>query len=176
MELLSKEQIVTALNALNSRLRTQNIHVQLYIVGGTVMCLVYDARPATKDVDAWFTKASAVRKAAALVADEMGLPADWLNDAAKAFIPKKAQFELWQSLSNLDILVADTRTLLAMKCAAARTKEDAGDIKFLAEQLGLKSSREILDVVVAYYPIERITIRVQLLLEELFDDGTGMSD
>lgn len=170
MELLSKEQIITALNALNSHMSSQHVHAQLHIIGGTVMCLVYDARPATQDVDAWFNEASTVRKAAAIVADELGLPADWLNDAAKAFIPDKAKFELWQSLSHLDIMVADARTLLAMKCAAARSKEDAGDIKFLAKQLGLHSSQEILDVVLAYYPIEQITIRVQLLLEELFDD------
>lgn len=172
MELLSKELIITALNKLNSHLSAQYLHVQLYLIDGTVMCLVYDARPATKDVDAWFSEASTVRQAAARVADDMGLPTDWLNDAAKAFIPDKAKFELWQSLSHLDIMVADTRTLLAMKCAAARSKEDAGDIKFLADQLGLHSSQEVLDVVLAYYPIERITIRVQLLLEELFDDGT----
>jgi hypothetical protein len=171
MELLCKEQISDALTRLNSYLGSQDVHSQLYIVGGTVMCLVYEARPATKDVDAWFTEASIVRKIAAQVADELGLPTDWLNDAAKAFIPDKAQFELWQSLSHLDILVADARTLLAMKCAAARTKEDVADIKFLANHLGLYSAQAILDVVLAYYPLERLTIRVQLLLEELFNDG-----
>jgi hypothetical protein len=170
VDLLTRDRIIGALTALDARLAAMNVRAECYLVGGAVMCLVLNARPSTKDVDAWFTEPRAVREAARAVAHDLGLPDDWLNDAAKAFIPEGAGFERWGSFANLDISVADDRTLLAMKCAAARTAEDAGDIRLLAERLRLRSASQVLDIVLSYYPAERLPVRARLLLEEMFDD------
>ena len=170
--LLDQATITAALVGLNERLATMGQRAELFLVVGSVMCLVHDARPATKDVDGWFTQPQAVRAAARDVAAEMGLPDDWLNDAAKAFVPPNAGFDTWRVLSNLTIATANARTLLAMKAAAARTTEDAGDIKFLARHLGLTSAEAVLAVVTEYFPVDRLPVRVRLLLlEEMFDDG-----
>jgi hypothetical protein len=169
---LTREQIVEALERLDYALAAAGIRAELYLVGGAVMCVALNARAATRDVDRWFTEPQAVRRAAREVADAMGLPLDWLNDAAKAFIPSGARFERWRSLAHLDISVADDRTLLAMKCAAARTQEDADDIRVLAARLGLRTASEVLDVVTGYYPVEQLPVRSRLLVEELFGDRT----
>jgi hypothetical protein len=132
------------------------------------MCIVLNARASTKDVAGWFTEPQAVRQAARRVAAEMDLPDDWLNDAAKGYIPAGATFERWRSLRSLEVSVADDRTLLAMKCAAARTEEDADDIRTLAARLGLRRSAEVLDVVTGFYPVHRLPVRTRLLIEELF--------
>ncbi|MDQ3035647.1 MAG: hypothetical protein M3Y87_24790 [Myxococcota bacterium] len=166
--MLAREQIIEALEALDVELAGEGVRAELYIVGGAVMCLALESRPSTKDVDGWFTEPQAVRRAARRVAEELSLPEDWLNDAAKAFVPQGAVFERWRSLPHLDVCVADDRTLLAMKCAAARTEEDAGDIQTLAARLGLRSAGEVLAVALAFFPEERLPVRTRLLIEELF--------
>ncbi len=171
MDVLGREQIEAALAALDAELGRRGVRAELYIVGGAVMCLALDARPATKDVDGWFTEPEAVRASARIVAEALALPEDWLNDAAKAFVPQGAGFERWRAMPNLDVLVADDRTLLAMKCAAARTAEDAGDIAFLVERLGLTTTEEVLAIVLSYYPAERLPVRTRLLLDEMFHEG-----
>lgn len=166
--LLDTAAIVAALSALDRRLGVLGVRAELYLVGGAVMCLVHHARPSTKDVDGWFQPAATVREAARAVAEDLDLPADWLNDAAKGFVPAKAQFERWGDFANLTVATADARTLLAMKVAAARTEVDADDIRFLADHLGLTTANEVLDVATQFFPVAQLPIRAQLLVEELF--------
>jgi hypothetical protein len=168
---LSRDQITTALERLDELLGAAGVSASLYLVGGAVMCLVLNERESTKDVDAWFTEPERVRAASRQVADDLSLPESWLNDAAKAFIPDGAAFELWESWPHLEVLAADVSTLFAMKCAAARTEEDAKDIDALAKRLDIHSSVAALEVVARYYSPDRLPVRTRLLLEELLDDG-----
>lgn len=170
-QLLDRHLVQHALTRVNEILRDRRQRADLFVVGGAVMCLVHDARPSTRDVDAWFSNPAEVRRAARQVAEELDLPEGWLNDAAKGFAPANAGFDRWQELSNLSISTADDRTLLAMKCCASRTNEDMEDIRFLVRRLGLRSSREVLDVVLEYYAADRLPVRTRLLLEEMLDDG-----
>ena len=66
------------------------------------------------------------------------------------------------------VSMADERTLLAMKCAAARTSEDANDIRALADRLRLGTRADVLAVVTQFYPDDRLPVRTRLLIEELF--------
>jgi hypothetical protein len=169
MALLTRERIEEALAALDTELGRAGQRASVHLMGGAVMCLVFRAREATRDVDAWFDEAAVVRAAAARVAEVLQLPSDWLNDAAKA-MPAGARFEAWRSFPNLEIFTAHARTMFAMKCAAARTAEDAGDIRLLANELGITTSSDALAAVDQYYPAERLPVRTRLLLEEMLDD------
>jgi hypothetical protein len=164
MTLLDRDTIIDALTRLDRELGRRGHRAELLLVGGAVMCVVHQAR----DVDAWFTNPAEVRAAAEVVAGDLGLDADWLNDAAKAFLPDNPGYEAWRELTNLAVSTVDAGTLLAMKCAAARTEVDAGDIRFLAGHLGLDTSQAVLDVVTRYFPEERLPVRTRLLLEEMF--------
>jgi hypothetical protein len=169
--LLDRPTILRAFEHLDAQLAASGVRAELFLVGGAVMCLVHQARPSTKDVDGWFTEPQAVRAAARVVAGELDLPDDWLNDAAKGFVPVNAGYERWQVFPNLSVSTVDTETLLAMKCAAGRTDADAGDIRTLAGILGLGTAEQVLGVVLRYFPEERLPVRTRLLLEEMFDDG-----
>ena len=84
--MLSRDTILTAFTRLSDELRTRGVLGEVNVVGGAAMVLAFNARTSTKDVDAIFEPAADVRNAAAIVADALELPADWLNDAVKGFL------------------------------------------------------------------------------------------
>ena len=72
--------------ALNEELRKKDVIGEVGLCGGAVMCLVFQTRKATKDVDAIFAPARQLREAARAVSGDFDVPADWLNDAAKGYL------------------------------------------------------------------------------------------
>ena len=87
---LNREEIHKLLEVLNHKLSARKIVGEIYLVGGAVMCLVHNARPATKDLDGYFKPVSAMREIAGEVAREFDLDRSWLNDAVKGFLSARA--------------------------------------------------------------------------------------
>lgn len=88
MATLSKQELDAGLRRLGELAVARGIEIDLVVVGGAAMVLGFGAREATKDVDVLIrTPAAAiVRELAADLAEELGWPIDWLNDAAKGFV------------------------------------------------------------------------------------------
>jgi hypothetical protein len=150
---LDAETIRELFAALDEELRARDVIGEIGLCGGAVMCLVFKARPATKDVDAIFEPTADIRKAAAAVARRHGLPEDWLNDAATGFFLSDPPRIPVLELPNLRVWAPTAEYMLAMKCVSARfDSHDRGDVEFLVRQLGLESADDVLAVVCPYYP------------------------
>ena len=90
---LTQADIRRLLELLDAALAEEDAVGEVYLVGGAVMCLVHDARPATRDVEAFFRPAKLIREAAARVADRAGVPRSWLNDAMKAILRPRGDLD-----------------------------------------------------------------------------------
>lgn len=167
---LGRREIELLFHKLNAELAGRDVRGEVYVVGGAVMCLVHAAREATRDVDAYFRPAAELRTAAARVALEAHVPADWLNDTVKRFLSAQGTFSAWLQLSHLTVHTADPAYLLAMKCLSARIGEefhDLDDIRFLLRCLNLTSVQGAREVIGRYYPLERFPQKTFYLLDEL---------
>ncbi len=161
---------------LNAELGSAKVTGEIYLVGGAVMCLVYESRPSTRDLDGVFRPVGAVREAAKKVAAANDLEDDWLNDAVKGYLSAEGDFIPFVSLSNLKVMTATPEYLLAMKCLAMRLGEefhDQDDVRFLLRYLNITRYQTALEVIKRYYPIDRMPQKTLYALEELLsgDDG-----
>ena len=167
---LSKRDILRLFDLLDAELATVGADGEVFLVGGAVMCLVFDARPSTTDVDALFRPTRLVREAAARVAVKAGVRDDWLNDAVKGYLSPRGQFDAYLELPHLKVFVARPQYLLAMKCAAMRLGEefhDVDDVRYLLRHLDVRTPDDALAIVTAYFDDTDLLPKTRLILEEL---------
>ena len=167
---LTRSDIRRLFELLNEELRQSKTRGELYVVGGAVMCLAYDARPSTADVDAYFRPAAQVRRAAARVAARRGLASGWLNDAVKGYLSPAGDFAPFLELDHLRVLVAEPQYLLAMKCLAMRIGaefHDEDDVRYLLRHLDVRSYEQAVGILGKYFPLERFPQKTLYALEEL---------
>jgi hypothetical protein len=150
-----------------------------YLAGGAVMCLMFHAREATKDIDALLVPAVELRSAARAVAEQEGLADGWLNDAVKGYFSERGHFNVFVELSHLRVYVPHVEYLLAMKCLALRLGEefhDYEDVRVLIRELGLRTVAEAETILSRYYVLERYPARARYVLEELMAENEKEED
>ncbi len=164
----TKARILRALQALGEELTREGVRAQIFIVGGAAMALAYSTRRVTKDIDAVFEPKQTVYAAAAKVAEQLGLPEDWLNGAVEGFIqgPDEARRPV-PAIEGVEVTTASPRYLLAMKLMAMRFGEDDEDIEILLRECDIHSVEEALDVLKQVYPVREPPAKTRFFLEEL---------
>jgi hypothetical protein len=167
---LGTADMLRLFDLLNVELARTDTHAELYLVGGAVMCLAFGTRSATRDIDAWFRPPANVRQAAARVAAIADVPEDWLNDAVKAFLSPRGEFDRYLERSHLQVFVAQPGYMLALKCMAMRLGEefqDLNDIRYLLRHLNISAAPAAIAIVTEYCDESQIPVKTRLALEEL---------
>ena len=165
---MDRSEIIEALTALAGELERRGVVAEMYVVGGAAIALAFDERRATRDIDAVFEPKDFVYEAAGVVAERLGLPGGWLNDAVKGFLegddPGAAPV---LDLPGLRCLTASPETLLALKVLAHRVGEDEADLRLLARELGLEAADEVLAIAERTYG-DRLDPAARFFVEQVF--------
>jgi hypothetical protein len=170
--MLSRVRIVELLKEIDKKLLNEGIKGEIYLLGGAVMCLCFNARESTKDIDAIFLPKSKIRNIAEVIAVDNGLPKDWLNDAVKGFLSKDAEYNSFGEFNALKVFVAKAEYILAMKSLAMRIGEefhDEDDVRFLLRYLNITSFNQAISIITNYYPLEMFPQKTLYVLEELLE-------
>ncbi len=155
---------------LNLELERSEQVAELYLVGGAVMCLAFNARQSTKDVDAYFVPTLVVRQAIVRVAQLEGICDDWINDAVKGYLSPKGEYDPFLDLPHLKVYCARADYLLAMKCLAFRIGaefHDEADIRYLLRFLNIESYKQARQTIERFYPVDRFPQKTLYALEEI---------
>ena len=167
--LLDRAQIEQAFTALGDRLVRRGVVADVFIIGGAAMALAYDATRVTRDVDSLFVPHGVVLEEARNVAQDLGLPAWWLNEQASVYISGKDDPEKRRVFDHpgLRVTAASPRHIFAMKALAARTR-DIDDLRLLAGIIGVASAQDGLQICAEFFPDEEVPPRTAAVLQELF--------
>ena len=177
-EALTKSRITRALRRLGQLAHARKLTLEVSLYGGVVFTLVYDSRPATKDVDAVLRPSAVAQELAAIVAAEQGLPEDWLNENVKQFLAPKEEKRVLPRQEfgpGLRVSVPTAAYLLALKLRACRPPlpgypGDEADIRFLLRKIRPKSLAAVEANFERFFPGDAMGERATALVEETLEE------
>lgn len=167
------DEIRELLTELGARLVRRGVEARIFVVGGAAMALAYSQERLTRDIDAVFEPAAVVREEAAKIADERGLPDDWINDGVKGFMPDKVKNPpeaTGFSVPGISVGIATPEYMLAMKASASRLEADEDDLRKLVHLARVRSVDHALEIVEKHYDRRLLTPKVQFNLAAIVED------
>ncbi len=176
--LFDRSTIEGLIRELGARCAARGLNVEMFLVGGAAMVLAYSRERLTRDLDAIFEPKMAVYEEAGRLADERGLPRDWLNDAVKGLMPNRADDgeQVRFSSEGISVAVASPTYLFAMKAVSARPEDDGDDLLALARALGITSAEQAFAVMEHFYRPERLTAKASFFVQSLFGPAGVVQD
>lgn len=177
---LTRADLIDGLRELIAELRTAGTPARIRIVGGAAIALTVNAdRAATVDIDGPLDPVEPILAAAHRIAVRNGWRQDWINDAARVFLPtgygdRSAEWITIHDDGQIHVQVAAPDTLLAMKLHAAqrRGNRDAPDLTVLLPHCSITTSEQAEQLYEAYYPGDSLTPRTIQLLERILTRST----
>jgi hypothetical protein len=160
--LMDKNKLLKIFDYLNERLKENQLQLEITIYGGSIMTMVYDNRPATKDIDCVFTETNfrLLENILDMTRFAFNLSAGWINEEIKEPLKSiiKENKETYRVYSNLKILKPKAEQLLAMKILSSRPEpaKDFIDAYILCKDLKIKTKTELLNIFTEYVPLTLI--------------------
>lgn len=155
---MDRERIAELLNELGRRLTARGIRADVFVVGGSAMALAYNARRSTSDVDAILHPSGPVLDDARRMADDLGLPPNWLSEGVLTTMhgirddPDPIDWTELSPRTSVRVRIGSPRFLLAMKAMTSRRSTvDLEDAAFLANLLGLSDEEQIAEIVADFW-------------------------
>jgi hypothetical protein len=150
---------VAQLSELSSELARVDVLAELCVVGGAVMIVAFTAKPPTRRMRSLFQKTDLVRSAASRLSEKLGLPADWLNDAARSLVQSPRALGGFYEDQNLRIFAARPDYTLAMKVACGPYEDEEGnararlrgDVRYLLRFLDIHEAAEARRLINRYF-------------------------
>ena len=174
--LMDKDKLLEIFDYLNERLKENQLQLEITVYGGSIMTIVYDNRPATKDIDCVFSEVNSklLKNILDLTKFTFNLSDDWINEDIKEPLKSllKEDKETYRVYSNLKILKPKAEQLLAMKILAARPEpaKDFVDAYILCKNLNITTKTELLDIVSDYIPLTLLGERQINFIKYLGED------
>ncbi len=140
------------------------------------MTMVYDNRPATKDIDCVFSETNfkLLENILNLTRSAFSLSGGWINEEVKEPLKSilKEDKLTYKTYSNLRILRPKAEQLLAMKVLAARPEpaKDFIDAYILCKDLYIETKEELFKIISAYIPMSILRERQMDFIKYLGED------
>lgn len=174
LDKVSKELFLEILEVLDQELQENRLELTLNIYGGTVMMACYDARPATKDVDALFETSPVIENILTGIAEIYGLNKNWINQDVKEPLKYVKQQNLKEvyKFKNLKVFAPSAEQMLAMKILSARPEpyRDFSDAEYLIEYLKLETLEQVLNIFDQYIGRKYLGDRQKIFLNYIGKD------
>jgi hypothetical protein len=106
------------------------------------------------------------------MATQRDLPADWLNDAALAYIPLVGVddgHEIFR-VGDVSVCVGSVQMLLAMKLRANRGRRDTEDIEYLLQRCDVTCLDDAQEIYERYHAQEVLTDSAAARVQAWFDN------
>ena len=174
--LMDKNKLLEIFDYLNERLKENQLQLEITIYGDSVMTMVYDNRPATKDIDCIFaeTNLKLLDNILDLTKFAFNLSDGWINEEIKEPLKSiiKEDIETYKIYSNLKILKPKAKQLLAMKILAARPEpaNDFIDAYILSIEINITTKDRLLEICSEYIPLTLIGPRQVTFIKYLGED------
>lgn len=174
MDLFDKLELQRLIHIFATKVDGAMISGTISLVGGAALSLSYlSDRQATSDIDALLPNDLKISEIIAEMAIEENLQSNWINDAAKAYVPFETEPQ-WVDLFRVGgvlVRIASAELLLAMKLRADRGFRDRTDIEELIKICGITTMSEIEVLYGSFHHQELIKEKTRLVVIEMLKNN-----